>query len=127
MDSLSWFLFITISTFFAGLIALLAKWTLGRFSTTLNSVPYSVLVLFILLVLVVLQLVGVDVAGAYRAFFRWLSGAFIISPFIISETQVFLIPVDGYWMTLPQIIVIYVIGVLTGAIFTYMLTKRRRR
>ena len=127
MDAFSWFLFFIISTFFAGLIALIIKWTAGRFSTTLNSVPYSFLVIFILVILLILQLMGVDVAGAYRAFFRWLSTAFIISPNSI-QTQVFLIPVDNYyWISLPQLVFIYVLGLLTGIILTYALTRRRRR
>ena len=73
MDYISLMLFLAVSFLFAVIIGFLLKWTIGRYIPTFLSIPLWLWVVIIILIALALQGIGVNVSGAYAAFFDWLS------------------------------------------------------
>ena len=66
-------IFLAISFLFAVIAGFLVKWTIGRYVPALLEIPLWLYVVIIILGAFALQGMGVDVAGAYAAFFSWIS------------------------------------------------------
>jgi len=84
MTYAAWFIFILVSMFFAFLIAYGIKLVLGKYMLFLVPIPTFFLMLFILILMIAAQALGLPVADWYSGFFDYLarlmaSGGYMIS------------------------------------------------
>ena len=75
MDILALMTFFIITLLFALFVAAILKFLVFRFVQPwgLGAMPYAGWVIIVIVIMFALQFAGVNVAGAYSAFFGWLS------------------------------------------------------
>ena len=75
MDILALMTFFLITFLFALFVGAILKFLVFRFVQIwgLGTMPYSGWVIIVIVIMFALQFAGVNVAGAYSAFFGWLS------------------------------------------------------
>ena len=73
MDMAFWFMFIIVSLLFAWILAYLIKFVLGKYFIFFVPIPTFFLMLFILILMIALEALGVKISAFYSWFFSGIA------------------------------------------------------